>query len=73
MHLSSIFGLHAKHMQEVTMNKVWEAKQKVVARIYGDFDESNTKLTPVSKGLVYSTLSFRLLVHVLEGSSIAGW
>ena len=55
------------------MNKVWEAKQKVVARIYRDFDESNTKLTPVSKGLVYSTLSFRLLVHVLEGSSIAGW
>ena len=55
------------------MNKVWEAKQKAVARIYGDFDESNTKLTLVSRGLVYSTLSFGLLVRALEGSGIASW
>ena len=31
--------LHAKHEHDVTMYKVWEAKQKAVACIYGDFDE----------------------------------
>ena len=36
--------LHAKHGHDVTMYKVWEAKQKAVARIYGDFDESYAKL-----------------------------
>ena len=36
--------LHAKHGHDLTMYKVWEAKQKAVARIYGDFDESYTKL-----------------------------
>ena len=30
--------LHAKHGNDVTMYKVWEAKQKAIARIYGDFD-----------------------------------
>ncbi|XP_030963706.1 uncharacterized protein LOC115984850 [Quercus lobata] len=37
--------LHARHGHEVTMYKVWEAKQKAVARIYEDFDESYTKLS----------------------------
>ena len=32
--------LHARHEHDVTMYKVWEAKQKAVTRIYGDFDES---------------------------------
>ena len=36
--------LYAKHGHDVTMYKVWEAKQKVVARIYRDFDESYAKL-----------------------------
>ena len=36
--------LHAKHGHDVTMYKVWEAKQKAVVRIYEDFDESYTKL-----------------------------
>ena len=35
--------LHAKHGHDVTMYKVWEAKQKAVARIYGDFDELYTE------------------------------
>ena len=34
--------LHAKHGHDVTMYKVWEAKQKAIAHIYGDFDESYT-------------------------------
>ena len=37
--------LHAKHEYDVTMYKVWEAKQKAVARIYGDFDESYVELS----------------------------
>ena len=36
--------LHAKHKHYVTMYKVWEAKQKAVVRIYGDFDESYAEL-----------------------------
>ena len=80
--------LHAKHGHDVTMYKVWEAKQKAVAHIYEDFDESYVELPRfltalsdvdpdtvttlkcdlVSQGLVYSTLRFELLVHVLEGS-----
>ena len=36
--------LHAKHGHDVTMYKVWEAKQKAVTRIYGDFDESYAEL-----------------------------
>ncbi|XP_023895519.1 uncharacterized protein LOC112007411 [Quercus suber] len=36
--------LHAMHGHDVTMYKVWEAKQKVVARIYGDFNESYAEL-----------------------------
>ena len=36
--------LHAKHEHDVTMYKVWEAKQKAVKRIYGDFDESYAKM-----------------------------
>ncbi|XP_030922939.1 uncharacterized protein LOC115949803 [Quercus lobata] len=36
--------LHARHGHDVTMYKVWEAKQKAVARIYGDFDESYAEL-----------------------------
>ena len=36
--------LHAKHKHDVTMYKVWEAKQKVVVCIYGDFDESYEEL-----------------------------
>ena len=36
--------LHVKHGHDVTMYKVWETKQKAVARIYGDFDESYTEL-----------------------------
>ena len=36
--------LHAKHVHDVTMYKVWEAKQKAVARIYMDFDESYAEL-----------------------------
>ena len=35
--------LLAKQRHEVTMYKVWEAKQKVVKRIYRDFDELNTE------------------------------
>ena len=31
--------LHAKLGHDVTMYKVWEAKQKAVACIYRDFDE----------------------------------
>ena len=30
--------LHAKQGHDVTMYKVWEAKQKAIVRIYGDFD-----------------------------------
>ena len=33
-----------KHGHDVTMYKVWETKQKAVARIYGDFDESYAEL-----------------------------
>ncbi|XP_023926256.1 uncharacterized protein LOC112037653 [Quercus suber] len=36
--------LHAKHGHDVTMYKVWEAKQKAVACIYGDFDKSYAEL-----------------------------
>ena len=36
--------LHAKQRHEVTMYKVWEAKQKAVERIYRDFDELNMEL-----------------------------
>nr|XP_023873083.1 uncharacterized protein LOC111985661 [Quercus suber] len=36
--------LHAKHRHDVTMYKVWEAKQKAVARIHRDFDESYVEL-----------------------------
>ena len=36
--------LHAKHGHDVTMYKVWEAKQKTVARIYEDYDESYVEL-----------------------------
>ena len=36
--------LHARHGHDVTMYKVWEAKQKAVARIYRDFDESYAEL-----------------------------
>ena len=36
--------LHAKQRHEVTMYKVWEAKQKAVKRIYRDFDELNMEL-----------------------------
>ena len=36
--------LHEKHEHDVTMYKVWEAKQKAVARIYGNFDELYTEL-----------------------------
>ena len=32
--------LQMKHEHEVTMYKVWEAKQKAVVHIYGDFNES---------------------------------
>jgi len=79
--------LHAKHGHEVAMYKVWEAKQKAIAHIYGDFDELYVELPrflaalddadpdivtllkcdPLSRGLVYSTPHFGLLVRVLEG------
>ena len=36
--------LHAMHGHDVTMYKVWEAKQKAVACIYGYFDESYVEL-----------------------------
>ena len=36
--------LHVKHGHKVTMYKVWEAKQKAIARIYENFDESYMKL-----------------------------
>ena len=36
--------LNARHGHDVTMYKVWEAKQKAIARIYGDFDESYAEL-----------------------------
>ncbi|KAK9998157.1 hypothetical protein SO802_017760 [Lithocarpus litseifolius] len=36
--------LHAKHGHDITMYKVWEAKQKAVACIYGNFDESYMEL-----------------------------
>ena len=36
--------LHAKHGHDVTMYKVWEAKQKAIAHIYGDFDELYVEL-----------------------------
>ena len=36
--------LHAKHGHDVTMYKVWEAKQKAVACIYVDFHESYAEL-----------------------------
>ena len=36
--------LHAKHGYDVTMYKVWEAKQKAIAHIYEDFDESYAEL-----------------------------
>ena len=35
---------HARHGHDVTMYKVWEAKHKAVARIYGHFDESYAEL-----------------------------
>ena len=36
--------LYAKHGHDVTMYKVWEAKQKAIALIFEDFDELYTKL-----------------------------
>ena len=36
--------LHAKHEHDVTMYKVWEAKQKAIVRIYGDFDKLYVEL-----------------------------
>ena len=36
--------LHATHGHDVTMYKVWGAKQKAVAHIYKDFDESYAEL-----------------------------
>ena len=36
--------LHAKHGHWASHYKVWDAKQKAVAAIYGDFDESYVEL-----------------------------
>ena len=36
--------LHAKHNHWASHYKVWDAKQKVVAAIYGDFNESYVEL-----------------------------
>ena len=36
--------LHVKHKHWVFHYKIWDAKQKAVATIYGDFDESYIEL-----------------------------
>ena len=36
--------LHAKHKHWASHYKVWDAKQKTVTAIYGDFDESYEEL-----------------------------
>ena len=36
--------LHVKHKHWVSHYKIWDAKQKAVATIYGDFDESYVEL-----------------------------